>query len=78
LEAPLEYINVNVRGGSILPMQQPGYTTTESRLNPFNLLIALNEGEYAEGSLYLDDGYSLAPNATKTVQVGHSFPRPTM
>jgi alpha-glucosidase len=69
LQAPLEHINVHVRGGSILPLQQPGYTTTESRLNPFGLVVALDGDGYAEGSLYLDDGYSLVPNATKVVEV---------
>lgn len=69
LDAPLDFINVHVRGGHILPLQQPGYTTTESRQNPFNLLIALSENSRAHGSLYLDDGYSLVPNATKEIDL---------
>ena len=36
-------------------MQDPGLTTTESRKNPYSLLVALIEGR-ADGSLYLDDG----------------------
>ena len=67
LSAPLEHINVHVRGGSILPLQQPGYTTSESRLNPWSLLVALDPNGLASGRLYLDDGYSIAPNATKEV-----------
>ena len=60
--------NVHIRSGSILPLQQPGYTTVASRANPFNLIITLDKFGGAAGSLYLDDGYSLVPNATKNVQ----------
>jgi len=59
LDAPLEKINIHIRGGSIIPMQKPGYTTFESRRNPFALLIALNRSGLAEGNLYIDDGDSL-------------------
>lgn len=68
--------NVHVRSGSIIPLQQPGYTTTASRANPFNLLVTLDKYGGAAGSLYLDDGYSLVPNATKNVQVSLTTPRP--
>nr|OQO24766.1 hypothetical protein B0A51_07791 [Rachicladosporium sp. CCFEE 5018] len=67
LSAPLEHINVHVRGGSILPLQQPGYTTAETQSNPFGILVALNKDGKASGSLYLDDGVSLVPSATKVV-----------
>ena len=69
LSAPLEHINVHVRGGSILPMQQPGYTTAESRRNPWNLLIVLDEDGKACGDLYLDDGHSVEPEETKYVSM---------
>ncbi|KAF2168529.1 glycoside hydrolase family 31 protein [Zasmidium cellare ATCC 36951] len=68
LEAPLEHINVHVRGGSILPLQQPGYTTTETRNGSYSLLVALDSHQTASGSLYLDDGYSLVPEQSKLVQ----------
>jgi len=61
IPAPLGHIPVYVRGGSILPMQQPGYTTLESRQNPWSLLVALDAIGDAEGQLYLDDGDSVAP-----------------
>lgn len=64
IPAPLGHIPVYVRGGSILPMQQPGYTTTESRRNPWSLLVALDAKGTATGQLYVDDGESVAPNAT--------------
>lgn len=69
LSAPLEHINVHVRGGSILPLQTPGNTTAVTRSNPYSLVVALDESGEASGSLYLDDGESLVPNATKLVQV---------
>jgi len=72
LSAPIEHINVHVRGGSILPMQEPAYTTAETRANPYSLLVALDETSQATGSLYLDDGTSLVQNATKMVQVSRS------
>ncbi|XP_049848123.1 uncharacterized protein LOC126311211 [Schistocerca gregaria] len=58
-DAPLHKINLLLRGGGILPLQDPGMTTYESRGNPFRLLVSLDEGLRAEGKLYLDDGQSL-------------------
>ena len=56
LAAPLDTIPLLVRGGHVLPMQQPAQTTTESRLNPFHLLVALDETFQARGELYWDAG----------------------
>ncbi|KAI9722871.1 MAG: hypothetical protein M1828_004437 [Chrysothrix sp. TS-e1954] len=72
LSAPLEHINVHIRSGSILPTQQPGYTTKESRQNPFGLIVALDPNGEATGTLYLDDGMSLEPNATKMVSYSYA------
>ena len=47
------------RGGSILPSQAPGLTTTLSRLNDMKLNIFLDEEGLASGDLYLDDGESI-------------------
>jgi alpha-glucosidase len=69
MPAPLEHINVHVRGGSILPLQAPQMTTTATRKSPFSLLISLDDCDEASGSLYLDDGESLVPAATKLVKV---------
>jgi alpha-glucosidase len=68
ISAPLGHIPVYIRGGSVLPMQEPGYTTYESRRNPWALLVALSSQGSASGSLYIDDGESVTPNATKLVQ----------
>jgi alpha-glucosidase len=62
ISAPLGHIPVFIRGGSVLPIQEPGYTTTESRKNPWGLIIALSDDGKASGSLYVDDGESLEPS----------------
>ncbi|XP_068224181.1 sucrase-isomaltase, intestinal-like [Palaemon carinicauda] len=56
VEAPLEVIPVYVRGGSILPWQEPALTTHESRANPFGLTVALDANGNAEGEIFWDDG----------------------
>jgi alpha-glucosidase len=69
MDAPLEHINLHIRGGSILPLQKPGNTTTATRMNPYNLVIAPDAHGHAIGSLYLDDGESIEPSETKSVEV---------
>ncbi|PWY87204.1 extracellular alpha-glucosidase aglu [Aspergillus sclerotioniger CBS 115572] len=64
IAAPLGHIPVYVRGGSILPMQEPALTTREARKTPWALLTALGSNGTASGQLYLDDGESISPNAT--------------
>lgn len=59
LPAPTDHIPIQVRGGYIIPMQEPGMTTEASRKNPFSLLVALDETGSASGDVYLDDGESL-------------------
>ncbi|XP_033207449.1 lysosomal alpha-glucosidase-like [Belonocnema kinseyi] len=58
LDAPLDVIPLLIRAGSILPEQEPGFTTTESRKNKFGLLVALNDENEAYGELFWDDGDS--------------------
>ncbi|KAK4040072.1 glycoside hydrolase [Parachaetomium inaequale] len=67
IEAPLGHIPVFLRGGSVVPLQEPGMTTAESRGNPWGLLVALDREGFAEGDLYLDDGESLEPAAVTWV-----------
>ena len=71
MEAPLEHINLHIRGGSILPLQKPGNTTSATRQNPYSLLVAPDTNGYAVGSLYLDDGESLNPSETKMVEFSY-------
>ncbi|XP_057366105.2 maltase-glucoamylase-like [Daphnia carinata] len=57
--APRDYINLHLRGGYILPAQKPALNTMISRENNFELLVALNENNYAIGKLFWDDGESV-------------------
>ncbi|RFU25375.1 hypothetical protein B7463_g10963, partial [Scytalidium lignicola] len=68
IAAPLGHIPVYIRGGSVLPIQEPGMTTKECRANPWGLIVASSVEGKAKGQLYLDDGESLKPNATLLVQ----------
>jgi alpha-glucosidase len=72
ISAPLGHIPVFVRGGYVLPLQEPGYTTTESRGKPWTLLVALDGSGNAGGDLYIDDGSSLVPDSSLTVTFGVS------
>ncbi|XP_011686550.1 PREDICTED: lysosomal alpha-glucosidase-like isoform X1 [Wasmannia auropunctata] len=59
LPAPIDKIPLLIRSGAIIPAQKPGVTTTESRKNVFELIVALDSNEDAKGELYWDDGDSL-------------------
>jgi alpha-glucosidase len=69
LDAPLLHQPIFIRGGYILPIQKAGNTTKTSRLNPWSLIVALDDEGKAEGSLYLDDGINIVQEATKEVKV---------
>ncbi|KAL2827223.1 glycosyl hydrolases family 31-domain-containing protein [Aspergillus cavernicola] len=68
IDAPLGHIPVFVRGGSVLPLQQPALTTRDARQSPWDVLAALDKDGNATGDLYLDDGVSVQPNATLTAE----------
>ncbi len=59
LKVSLDRIPVLLKGGSIIPRRQR-IRRAASLMNkdPFTLLVALDEQEQAQGSLYLDDGSS--------------------
>ncbi|XP_063819300.1 lysosomal alpha-glucosidase-like [Pseudophryne corroboree] len=59
LPAPMDTINLHIRGGYIIPAQEPGMTTEETRKNGLILLVALSSDGFAQGDLYWDDGDSL-------------------
>lgn len=69
IDAPLGHIPVYVRGGKVIPLQEPGLTTAAVRASPWSLLVALDGDGHASGGLYLDDGESLVPNSTTWVDV---------
>lgn len=67
IDAPLGHIPVYLRGGHILATQAMRLTTRDARKTNWSLLAATDTHGNANGTLYLDDGASLAPNATKTI-----------
>ncbi|XP_030832941.1 maltase-glucoamylase, intestinal, partial [Strongylocentrotus purpuratus] len=68
LEAPLEYLPLHIRGGHIIPTQQPHNSTKFSRLNPFGLIVPLDGSMQASGDLFWDDGDSIG-----TVESGEYY-----
>jgi alpha-D-xyloside xylohydrolase len=73
LKTGLTDIQVHIRGGSILPLQDSAMTTTLSRQTPFTYLVAFNEENTAEGSLFWDDGEQLELKEFLTVQMKASY-----
>uniref|UniRef100_A0A8C5ZBI9 Sucrase-isomaltase, intestinal n=1 Tax=Marmota marmota marmota TaxID=9994 RepID=A0A8C5ZBI9_MARMA len=59
LKAPLDHINLHVRGGYILPWQEPAINTYYSRQCFMGLTVALDDDGKAEGQLFWDDGQSI-------------------
>ncbi|XP_020844721.1 sucrase-isomaltase, intestinal [Phascolarctos cinereus] len=58
-DAPLDKINLHVRGGLILPCQEPAQNTFISRNNFMGLIVAVDDNKMAQGSLFWDDGDSI-------------------
>ena len=69
ISAPLGHIPVYVRGNNVIPTQEPALVTRDARKNPWGVIAALSLEGSASGSLYVDDGASLVPNATLFVEV---------
>jgi alpha-glucosidase len=69
IAAPLGHIPVYLRGGYIVPTQEPGMTTKQSRQNPWGLLVALDGSGTAKGGLYVDDGESVVSKDSLLVEV---------
>ncbi|KAM5303746.1 maltase-glucoamylase-like isoform 1-T1 [Glossophaga mutica] len=59
LSAPLDHINLHVRGGYILPWQVPALNTHMSRQQFMGFKVALDDKGTAEGWLFWDDGQSI-------------------
>ncbi|KAG8445218.1 hypothetical protein GDO86_010121 [Hymenochirus boettgeri] len=59
LKAPLEHINLHVRGGYIIPWQEPANNTFYSRQKFMGLIVALDDQGQAQGNLFWDDGKSI-------------------
>ncbi|CAB3404386.1 unnamed protein product [Caenorhabditis bovis] len=66
LPAPTTYrIPTFVRGASVIPRQTPGLTTTATRQNPFELLIAPCPDGCGHGNLFWDDGETIVNDFAK-------------
>lgn len=69
LAAPLGHINVHIRDGAALLLHsKPAYTTTETRAGPYSLLISQSADGSASGSAYIDDGETLPPTPSRTLE----------
>ena len=69
LSAPLGHINVHIRDGSaILLHSQPAYTIAETRQGPYSLLVSQAADGYAFGTAYIDDGETIPPTPSRTLQ----------
>ncbi|CAF2051540.1 unnamed protein product [Rotaria magnacalcarata] len=59
MSAPLDTIQIFIKGGAILPTQGYAENTKFSRQKPFGLIVALDANSNAEGDLFYDDGESI-------------------
>lgn len=60
LNAPLNFIPLYILGGSIISRNtNPGLTTYDTRMNPFNVTVAFDRNLQAQGELFIDDGETL-------------------
>ncbi|KAI1296675.1 Lysosomal alpha-glucosidase [Halotydeus destructor] len=59
LNVPIDEIRVVLRQGQLIVTQDPDVTTAKSRLNPFRLLVSLDDNGGATGSLFWDSGESI-------------------
>ncbi len=69
--ADYDYLPLFLRGGIILPRQQSAMNTVKARLNPMNLIIALDRQEKAQGNLFWDDGESIDTYQTSNYNYFH-------
>ena len=70
----LEDVPVYLKGGSIIPVFNESAMTTRDQIQkPIILYIALDENQYAEGDLYLDDGISFNYTANSSVYVKFTY-----
>lgn len=58
-DAPFHKINLHVRGGYILPCQEPARNTLHSRQNYMKLIVAADDNQTAQGTLFWDDGETI-------------------
>jgi alpha-glucosidase len=71
LEASLTHIPVHIRGGAIVPTKTPMYTVGETFATDYNIIIALDQKNRAEGRLYIDDGESVKVSAKSDIKFSY-------
>ncbi|XP_046571388.1 lysosomal alpha-glucosidase-like [Haliotis rubra] len=59
LDAPIDKINLHIRGGSVIPTKPAAVTTNQMRGEMFALLVALDNNGTASGEVFWDDGDSI-------------------
>eukprot|EP01084_Bolivina_argentea_P161133 280524_1 len=61
IDAPLDVLPIHLRGGNILTLQNlnGSLTTKQQSIKPYQLLVALNNNNIANGNVYIDDGISI-------------------
>ncbi|XP_028402531.1 maltase-glucoamylase, intestinal-like [Dendronephthya gigantea] len=59
LQTPQDHINLHLRGGYVIPIQEPANNTFFSRRNSFGLIVSLDDNGLATGSMFWDDGDSV-------------------
>lgn len=69
IDAPLGHIPIYIRGGYIIPTQEPALVIRDARRNPWGVIAALSLEGTASGNLYVDDGESVMQNGTLFVEV---------
>lgn len=63
-------IPLYIRGGAVLPLRAMGaMTTTELRAKDFQFVVAPDVNGKAAGALYVDDGVSIVPEKTTSVEM---------
>ncbi|GJE88081.1 glycoside hydrolase family 31 protein [Phanerochaete sordida] len=68
----LTSIPVHIRGGAVLPLRvSSAMTTAALRKTDFELVVAPDAKGAASGSLYADDGVSIAPKSSTTVDFSY-------
>ncbi|KAK8064553.1 alpha-glucosidase [Apiospora phragmitis] len=70
IDAPLGHIPFYIKGGNVLPLQEPGLTTAAVRSSPWSVLVGLDgEGAAAGGLKACPSGNFTDPNALANVTV---------